>query len=1658
MAVRNFPTPTNAKEVKRFVGMWGNEQQSAFAQLRDALLKEPILGYPDYDKPFHIFTDASSVAQAARWMIEIQSYNIKIVHISGKQNAVADALSRAEEGRTLSPSQHEELKDIAEFPFSFCCAPVTENPLCQKVLLCDSDNLIDFAAEQKKDSFIALVWDFCENRTPTHPTTEEVKITAAELAAKCAIKKDGCLYIAKGAQDSKRDLLLVPDSLKSMIFRAHHSSALSGGHMGFRKTLSKITRKYFWPSIYSDILKWCKECVTCQMRRNPKPEFREKLIPVHSEAVFAKVGLDLCGPLRTTDRGNKYILNIVCWFTRYVISVPLQDARATTIAHALLTECVLKYGAMSELISDQASSFTSNFYKEFCNLLHIQQKFATPYHSMGNGATERTFRTFQLMLSKFINNKQEDWDLFVPCVTFCYNTSVNEATGETPYFLMSGRDPIFVIDRILQPHQRPEIPGFDEASEYKAQLVSALKLAWSNAADHARLYQVQMKRQYDRNARPSDIKVGDRVLYRNFTNKVGLSRKLCFPWIGQFRVIDVDFPHATIVSITSPRSQPKQVHLNQIKKFIEPTGPASTLPSIPEEEASSRDIGPVAKQDITDDDDDNMSTSNHQAASSEELETQALPSSLDGNAIQQDAPVEVSEPHVGTPSVSAPSVESSGLAPCQDVPGHTVVRKTPKDLDSILKKARGSHDAVRSEQELLELLEQHNIQPIATDAPSGSQSFSIITASEYKATHGPRKKPQRKERATHSYSQHPWAHLFASKLAPVVSPNYNAELPADSFETITPAGYSCFTPNALFRKQNQGNPTASNNPSILDAVSPWAIESFRNRNDIMEMLVKRDQGAELPSIPDAEEGDALDEGVTVEGLITDKKVFPVLYRVKTLFGSGAKKETALKVYMNGSRSLVTINKSRALKEQEFYSLKKNDFISALSRDPQLPYMVFCCYFASLDARRELRAHMADVIYIPPPPQAPLRVTRALELFRNRVKDKLNQFKLFKFDPQRAPRFLDVLYSTTCGAILACVAAAADHRVYSVLWSSPDINSHPAIVTFQIPLPARSGWSVGHSIGGAYDVDTFNGTITHIVQAAQTITVTAQLTRWDTPRWRQYLSRSPNQQLAVGNYLAQEGDKANPTLSMLENCCLEENFAMGSPGLQNARAILSHDIELQGVTTNRGESITVATDSGPITLNQDQVNAVNLFRHRFPIMVVDSAYGAGKTVCTAVMTETDAKAGRHILVTSVQNNAVDVIAAKIAQLNSPHIRPVRFVSEKVIADTNRFVQYDLATLLERLHLTHADQLEEDEIEKFTEFADNRQQLREFVLTGTDPDIMKAEHSELLMLERNTSKHVKQLVEIFLRVYNPNVFLCTVASALNITAPKGLLSDCYDRWASVLLDEASMLPEAVLITLLSRFQNSCFTLIGDSKQLPPYVGTQAIPLAVELCSQSALDIANRRGNTPTCPIQIVYRPHVNMMSLNSEVFYDGTLVCGTPPERRMAVLQRMRMPNQSVPVAFIEVPSEAIQSVTRSYRNEAEAQAVHVLVRNLLIKGFHSREIMVISLYKDQKLLCEQLLNPLGVSVGTVDSEQGAERTVVILCTTRTSIPSSSSLTFFCDPRRLNVALSRARDGLFITGSPSCLKRLPIWENVITWCESHKVIVPMEFFNDVAQPQD
>ncbi|VDP37996.1 unnamed protein product [Heligmosomoides polygyrus] len=87
------------------------------------------------------------------------------------------------------------------------------------------------------------------------------------------------------------------------------------------------------------------------------------------------------------------------------------------------------------------------------------------------------------------------------------------------------------------------VPADEDSSIYKASFLSALHSAWATATTFNVKRSSVYKKQHD-----LSVSVGDRVHLRNFVPTPGRSPKLCFPWLGQFRVIAVDHPHLTIVS------------------------------------------------------------------------------------------------------------------------------------------------------------------------------------------------------------------------------------------------------------------------------------------------------------------------------------------------------------------------------------------------------------------------------------------------------------------------------------------------------------------------------------------------------------------------------------------------------------------------------------------------------------------------------------------------------------------------------------------------------------------------------------------------------------------------------------------------------------------------------------------------------------------------------------------------------------------------------------------------------------------------------------------------------------------------------------------------------------------------------------------------------
>lgn len=374
-------------------------------------------------------------------------------------------------------------------------------------------------------------------------------------------------------------------------------SPLAGGHLNFRNVLHK-SRKYYWETKYTDIFRWTKTCLTCQMRNNSNPYPRKPLHPVINASVMNQIGLDLCGPFPTTEKGNKHIMNIICMFTKYVISVPVEDARSTTLAKALLNNCVLIYGAPNILNTDNATAFSSTFFQEFCNLLYINKRYSIPYYSAGNGAVERTFRTYQNMLSKYLSKQNNNFDEFLPFISFCYNTSVNEMTGDSPYFLIFGRDPRFSIEDILKVDTTTNYSE-DDVELYKQNLIKSLQTAWHPAFNYSNKAQERMKKVYDRHAKTSDVQVGDRVLLLRKQNKPGNLKKFHLPWTGIYRVIEIKHPTAIIVSCSVPSANPFKVHLNQLKKYISLEEPTCTLPALPAmEKEVLRNIAAEEQRDI----------------------------------------------------------------------------------------------------------------------------------------------------------------------------------------------------------------------------------------------------------------------------------------------------------------------------------------------------------------------------------------------------------------------------------------------------------------------------------------------------------------------------------------------------------------------------------------------------------------------------------------------------------------------------------------------------------------------------------------------------------------------------------------------------------------------------------------------------------------------------------------------------------------------------------------------------------------------------------------------------------------------------------------------------------------------------------------------------
>ena len=239
----------------------------------------------------------------------------------------------------------------------------------------------------------------------------------------------------------ERDQIVIPAYLTAGIYILEEAHG-QVGHLGIAKTFEMVQRNFYWPGFFKDVEKYCKNCETCAKNKTvPRP--RSPMKPIEVVTIpFYMIGVDIIGPLKTTTRGNKYILSVIDYYTKYAEAVALPNQEAVTVARAL-EDIFSRHGMPLVLLTDQGSNFESKVITSLCEMFGIEKRRTTAYHPQTDGFNG----ILKSLLRMRVNREKNDWDEQLPHALLAYRISTQSSTGVSPFEMLYGRQAQLPLDR-----------------------------------------------------------------------------------------------------------------------------------------------------------------------------------------------------------------------------------------------------------------------------------------------------------------------------------------------------------------------------------------------------------------------------------------------------------------------------------------------------------------------------------------------------------------------------------------------------------------------------------------------------------------------------------------------------------------------------------------------------------------------------------------------------------------------------------------------------------------------------------------------------------------------------------------------------------------------------------------------------------------------------------------------------------------------------------------------------------------------------------------------------------------------------------------------------------------------------------------------------------
>ena len=600
--VKNFAdiaAPLHHLTQKAVAFNWEENCQHSFQVLKDALTQAPVLGHPCFKKGFPLQTDASAVGIGAvleqeghviayasrslttperqysviereclavvfavkhfrhyllgrpfslhtdhqplqwlsaqkmegrlwRWALALQEFDFEIKYRRGSSNANADALSHI---------------------------PASE--ICSATLITPELTAHRILEEQQRDAVLQQVIQHLKSQNSTSkPNWKQFPLKRYSQLLKQLHLVDGvlCHRFIPGPLEEIITVPVMPTSLQEVAFHSCHDIMSAGRHQGTEKTLDRLKQMAYWVGMAKATELYCRSCNVCQQSKLPMA----LAVPMTNVPIgrpWQMLAVDVL-EVPMSSHGNRYLLVLQNYFTKWAEAVPMPDQTAERIVRALIS-IFSRFGIPEILHSDQGWNFESTILKETCAAFGIVKSRTTSYHPQGDGMVERFNRTLLQLLRAYVQ-QQSDWEGQLPLLLYAYRTARHTSTHLSPFLLLIGRDPVLPI--------MPSLAGDDGKGHDPHSYEHTLKVRLAELRDLVECHITQeaqrQKEFYDSTMKSRTFNVGDTVWLHMPT-----AGKLNARWEGGWTVKKVLSPVNVAVEHAST-ARTRVVHLNRLQQRI----------------------------------------------------------------------------------------------------------------------------------------------------------------------------------------------------------------------------------------------------------------------------------------------------------------------------------------------------------------------------------------------------------------------------------------------------------------------------------------------------------------------------------------------------------------------------------------------------------------------------------------------------------------------------------------------------------------------------------------------------------------------------------------------------------------------------------------------------------------------------------------------------------------------------------------------------------------------------------------------------------------------------------------------------------------------------------------------------------------------------------